>query len=115
MIRITDRWSIYRDPQQWVLVETYTGKNKDGHPKTHTRETFWPWLDQAMRYAADKDCEGAETLLAVAGAYMRLEHKLRDRVRALGRGYDELHSELLETRNALREARRQLKQQEAAA
>ena len=115
MIRITDRWAVHRDAQQWVLTETYNGEDKHGNPKTHTRESYHPWLDVAIRYAADKDCEGAETLMAVSGAYLKLEHTLRDRVRALSRGYDELHSELSETRKQLRDAQRQLKQQEKLA
>lgn len=115
MIKITDRWSVYRDPYQWVLVETYVGQDKDGHPKTHSDKTYHPWLDTAMRYAADKDCENAKTLMDVSGAYLSLEHTLRDRVRAISRGYDDLQRELAEAKEQLRDARRQIKQQEKAA
>lgn len=81
MIKVTDRWSVYRDKYQWVLVDTYAGKDKDGNAKDHTRETYHPWLDYAMRSAADRDCEGAGVFSDIEKAYKNIQDSLASRSR----------------------------------
>jgi len=115
MIRITDRWSVYRDSMQWVLLETYMGKDKHGNPKVHQRETYHPWLEQALRSAADRDCEGAKSLWAVMASYLRVRYALKDAVSALERDYAKTYAELQETKRKLSQAVRAEKERKTAA
>lgn len=104
MIQITERWSVYRDPDQWVLVEHYEGKDKHGEPKAKTRQTYHPWLDIALRYAADKDCEGSESLRDVEKAYSRMVSPLRGRDSAYEREIKDLLAEIRRLEKRLKQA-----------
>ena len=104
MIQITERWSVYRDEYQWVLVEHYEGKDKHGEPKAKTRQTYYPWLDIALRYAADKDCEGADSLREVEKAYSRMVSPLRGRDSAYEREIKDLLAEIRRLEKRLKQA-----------
>lgn len=109
MIEITPQWSVYRDKYQWVLVESYEGKDGRGNPKTHKRETYHPWLDHAMRYAADRSCEGAESLQAIAAVYQSLQEAVSGRVGAVEAYYRDVLKERDSARGALRDSRKAIK------
>ena len=110
MIAITERWSVFHDSYQWVLVESCPGKDKKGNPKTQTKETYHPWLEQAMRWAAERNCGDATAFRDVQAAYMGLVHALADHTRPLDRRATEALYELRETKarlsDALSEAKR---------
>ena len=109
MIQINDRWSVYRDKYQWVLIETYTGKDKDGNTKTHTRETYHPWLGMAMRWAAECDCEGADSFKSIEEAYEAISEAVRGRRSALEDHLIDKVRELADTRDKLRRAKSEIK------
>ena len=62
MIKIDDTWSISSDRYNFIVVETYTGKKKDGTPKKQTHKTFHPNLEQCLNYIRRQDCKNAETV-----------------------------------------------------
>ena len=104
MIAITERWSVFHDSYQWVLVESYPGKDKKGNPKTQTKETYHPWLEQALRWAAERDCGDAKAFKDVQAAYMGLVHALEDRTRPLDKRATEALLELRQTKARLSDA-----------
>ena len=104
MIQITERWSVYRDEYQWVQVETYEGKTKKGKPKTVTRKTYYPWMDQAMRYAAERSCEGADSLKEVERRYTAMLEAYTASVGDLERYIGSMYTELRDSRKALKRA-----------
>ena len=110
-IRINKKWSVKRDRYQWTLEEHGVQiDRKTGEEKPKIKEWHFPWLDQAMNWAAERDCEGAEAFSDVQKAYIRLKYDLRDCVSVWGRVYGDIHSELLETRKRLRNAEMRLKE-----
>ena len=62
MIKINDEFSMDRDKYQWILYQSYLGKDRDGNPKTHTRETYYSKLDQIAGAIIDKSAKRCETI-----------------------------------------------------
>lgn len=62
MIKVNDRFSIDKDKYNWILLETYTGKDKDGNPKEHTRETFYANLGQIAQEIINRRCKECDSL-----------------------------------------------------
>lgn len=104
MIVLTDRWSVYRDRYQWVLVETYQARPSKQYPegREKTRESYHPWLDQALRWAADMDCENAPGLESVGEKYASLIDSFKATINKPDRSALEIHARCkdLENENA---------------
>ena len=109
MIKLTEQFSIYRDKYNWILVELVEGKDKHGNPKTHPRETYHPWFDSAVRYAADHSCQGAKVFRDVEKRHHELETSIRAAGKAVSEGIAPVLAELAEVKAALAGAERQLK------
>lgn len=62
MIKVNDRFSIDNDKYNWILLETYTGKDRDGNPKKHTKETFHANLGQIAQEIIDRGCKECDSL-----------------------------------------------------
>ena len=60
MIKVTDRWSVYRDADDWTLI------HQDGAGFTY------PLLDEAFRYAAKVDTDWSEDKNTLEEAYNTL-------------------------------------------
>ncbi len=110
MIRLNDQWSFFRDPYQWILVEHYMGKDGKGNPKEHTKETYHPWLDQAMRYAAAHSCQNAKTFKDIEKRYHELQEAITGCARALELEAHPVAERILELETKLRSAERRLKE-----
>ena len=67
MIPINDRFSLRRDRQNWILVETYTGLDKDKKPKTQKRETYHPWPDTALRHMCELQAQDVNSITEFIG------------------------------------------------
>ena len=77
MIKINEKFSCERDKYQWVLTETYLGKDKDGNPKAHTRETYHPKLEQVFSHVIDKTCGDCESLEEMKDMLMNAKKVLK--------------------------------------
>ena len=65
MIKIDERYSITSDRHNWIVIETYEGKGKDGLPKPQTREHFFPNLAQCIAWCVKNDAKQSVTLLEI--------------------------------------------------
>ena len=92
MIKLTEKWSVYRDRYQWVLVETYVGKDRKGNPKEQEKEHYFPWLSQALRRAADRDCENAVALSDIESRYNAMTEAFIANINHPDRSALELHA-----------------------
>ena len=68
MIKINDEFSMDRDKYQWILHQTYMGRNKiTGEPKPQSRQTYYSRIDQIAKAIIDKSlkrCDTAEDILS---------------------------------------------------
>ena len=67
MIKINDEWSAVREKYQWVLTETYTGKDKDGKPKDRQRDCYFSKASQMFAHILNEriDVDGEQSLPAL--------------------------------------------------
>lgn len=70
MIKINDKFKAERDERrsQWILYETYIGKDKDKKPKEQVRETYHSTLRQVCNKVIDASvagCGDAMDIIAV--------------------------------------------------
>lgn len=49
-MKINKRWSIRYDKNQWILIEIFKGKDRDGNPKTQTKESYYAALYNAATH-----------------------------------------------------------------
>ena len=62
MLIINDKFKIDSDKYQFILIETYEGKDRDGYPKQHERMTYYPCLEQCLKAIRDEECKEAGTV-----------------------------------------------------
>ena len=48
--KISENYSIRKDRYQWILIEHYMAKDKDGNPKELTRDSYHSDLKQVAAY-----------------------------------------------------------------
>ena len=60
-MKINDRFSLTSDKYQWILIERYEGKDKDGNPKQNERQYYYPNLKQVANKLLDIDCKEYES------------------------------------------------------
>jgi len=49
MLTLCDgRFTLEKDPYQWVMIEAYDGKDSNGKPKKQKRKTYHPTLRNAF-------------------------------------------------------------------
>jgi hypothetical protein len=109
MIVINKKWSVSRDQWQWILHESITTRRKDGTPKVKIRHRYYPWLDQAMRAAAEADCEGVKSFKEVEEAYLAMTDAFKDAVGARDRVPAEAHARLLDAQGEVKRLQAELK------
>ncbi len=67
MVKINENFKFERDAYQWILTETYMGRDKKtGEPKAQTRKSFHGTLQQVCKYILDrgvKDCQSLEEII----------------------------------------------------
>jgi hypothetical protein len=61
-MRIDDKYSLSTDRYNWIITETYTGKDKDGSPKEQTRDHFFPSLSSCVNWLIENNCKDKKTL-----------------------------------------------------
>ena len=111
MIYITERWSVTRDSYQWVLLESYWTQATEENPlgTLATRRSYHPWLDQVMRYAAQKDCEGAEAFGDIEKRFKALTDAFAAAINKPDRSALELHARCKDLENINADLRKQLR------
>lgn len=55
-LKVTDSFYIKTDRYNYILIEKYMAKDKDGNPKMREHKQFFPNLEQCLRRV--RECEG---------------------------------------------------------
>ena len=61
-IQVSENFYITADRYNWIAVEIYKGKDKNGNPKKQERETYHPSLERCLNHIRDTDMKSSETL-----------------------------------------------------
>jgi hypothetical protein len=61
-IKIDERYSVSTDQYNWVITETYKGKDGNGNPKDHTRDHFFPRLSWCIYWLLQNNCKDVDSL-----------------------------------------------------
>ena len=81
MIKLDDKFSIRRDRYQWILTQTYEGKDRKGNPKKQSRENYFGKIDQVASYINNVLGEKCETLDELIELYTLQNHKLAELIK----------------------------------
>ena len=68
---INDSFRIEADKYQYILIESYMGKDKDGNPKMMEHKSYYPTLEQCIRAVRNMDIKRSSTIDEIFDALMR--------------------------------------------
>jgi len=72
-MKIDEKYSVSTDKYNWIITETYLGKDKDGNDKSHTRDHFFPRLSWCVNWLINNNCKQAETLEEIKAELQKAE------------------------------------------
>ena len=78
MITYNERFSFWRDGNNWILIETYNGHDKHGKPKSQTRESYFSRLSHLFNEIVDRTAGEAEDLEELGKKIQETKDKLVD-------------------------------------
>ena len=84
MIKYNDRFSIDSDPHNWILLETYKTKSKEGNPIDKVKKTYHPSMSHCIKTLTDlecKECESLEEVVRLVNAHNKKAQDIFDAVR----------------------------------
>jgi hypothetical protein len=85
MIKINDRFEIFRDNYCWHLVERKDGKDKNGNPKKRKYTTYFPHLEAVCSVLVDRMAgEACKDILTVIYTVKRAQYEINKAIRFAG-------------------------------
>ncbi len=61
-MQINENYQLESDKWQWILKSRYLGKDKDGNPKYHWKETYHRTLDQVAEKVVNLEAKKVDSL-----------------------------------------------------
>ena len=80
-MKINNKFKAEWDGRQWILTEAYEGKDKQGAPKTHFKESYHATLRQVSKYIINSTAAACASLEQVIDAMEKAEWKLEGDLR----------------------------------
>lgn len=72
-MKIDEKYSVTTDRYNWIVTETYTGKDKDGNDKPHQRDHFFPNLGSCVSWLIQNECSKKDSLADIKKELERAE------------------------------------------
>jgi hypothetical protein len=76
MITLTENWKLDSDKHQWILIQSYDGKDKDGLLKRHEKQSYHGTLAQVAKYIVNQEAKAAEQLEYILDIVGNLERAI---------------------------------------
>lgn len=72
------RFDISSDKHQWILTESYEGKDKDGNPKMQSRESYFSTIEQCCIAIIQREAKMVDDVEGIVNAIYKASERIAE-------------------------------------